>query len=104
MGATQREPRRTGWEETLADPDEPLYTVGVVADLMGVDAQVVRGYDQRGVLQPDRSEAGHRRYSRSDIHRLARALDLAEEGIPTTGIKRILELEDEVARRSEPLS
>lgn len=73
----------------------------MVAELVGVDAQVVRGYDQRGLVQPERSEGGHRRYSRRDIRRLTRALDLADEGISTTGIERILELEDRLEAAEE---
>lgn len=93
--------RRDGWEDVLDDPSKPLYTVGVVADLMGVDPQVVRGYDRRGLVEPERSESGHRRYSRKDIQRLSRAMDLADEGIPSAGIERILRLEDELRERDE---
>lgn len=85
------------WERTLDDPDAPLYTVGVVAELVGVDPQVVRGYDRRGLVEPDRVDSGHRRYSRRDIARLAHALDLADEGITRVGIERILALEDRLA-------
>lgn len=88
-----------GWEAALDDPSEPLYTVGVVADLVGVDPQVVRGYDQRGLVSPRRSASGQRRYSRDDIRRLARAMRLAEEGISTAGIDRILTLEDQLDGR-----
>ncbi len=90
---------RRGWEQTLDDPAEPLYSVGVVADLMGVDPQVVRGYDKRGLIEPQRADSGHRRYSRHDIRRLARAMRLADDGIPTAGIERILDLEDALERR-----
>lgn len=93
----QREP----WENVLDDPDQALYPVGVVADLLGVDPQVVRGYDQRGLLNPERSDAGQRRYSRRDMRRLSRALRLARQSIPTAGIERILELEEELQRRNE---
>jgi len=99
LGVGDETSERNSWEATLDDPDEALYTVGVVADLMGVDAQVVRGYDNRGIVQPGRSVSGQRRYSRRDIARLSRAMDLADEGIPTAGIDRILTLEDELARR-----
>jgi MerR family transcriptional regulator, heat shock protein HspR len=92
---------RNPWEEALDDPEEALYTVGVVADLMGVDPQVVRGYDKRGLVRPDRSGSGQRRYSRRDIERLSRAMELADEGIPGVGIDRILALEDELARRGD---
>lgn len=87
------------WEQVLDDPAEPLYSVGLVAELVGVDPQVVRGYDQRGLVAPQRAASGHRRYSRNDIRRLHRAMRLAGDGIPTSGIERILELEDELARR-----
>ncbi|MFP4634326.1 MAG: MerR family transcriptional regulator [Nitriliruptoraceae bacterium] len=89
---------REAFEDLLDDPDEPIHPVGVVAELLGVDAQVVRGYDQRGLVTPGRSSSGHRRYSRRDIRRLTRAMRLAEEGIPASGIERILALEDELGR------
>lgn len=89
---------REAFEDLLDDPDEPIHPVGVVAELLDVDPQVVRGYDQRGLVTPGRSSSGHRRYSRRDIRRLARAMRLAEEGIPASGIERILALEDELGR------
>ncbi len=85
------------FREQLDDPDAPLYTVGVVAELLGVDVQVVRGYDQRGLVAPKRSASGHRRYSRHDVERLSRAIQLADEGLSTAGIGRVLSLEDELA-------
>ena len=90
---------REQWEAQLDDPTQALYTVGVVAELMGVDPQVVRRYDQRGLVEPERSSNGQRRYSRSHIRRLSRAMDLADEGIPAAGIERILTLERELADR-----
>ncbi len=96
--------QRSDWEDVLDDPGEPLYSVGVVADLMGVDPQVVRGYDKRGLVEPERAESGHRRYSRHDIRRLSRAMRLADDGISTAGIQRIIELEDELHRRDDETS
>lgn len=85
------------WEATLDDPSAPLYTVGVVAELVGVDPQVVRGYDRRGLVEPTRSTSGQRRYSRNDVARLSRAMRLADEGVSSAGIERVLELEDRLA-------
>jgi len=95
MGENGRKPQ--DWEATLDDPTAPLYTVGVVADLVGVDPQVVRGYDRRGLIEPTRSESGQRRYSRNDVARLSRAMQLAEDGVSSAGIERVLELEDRLA-------
>lgn len=85
------------WQQTLDDPEAPLYTVGVVAELCGLDTQVVRGYDRRGIVEPTRSESGQRRYSRNDIARLSRAMALADEGVSSAGIERVLALEDQLA-------
>ncbi len=89
------------WETTLDDPDAPLYTVGVVAEVVGVDPQVVRGYDRRGLVEPRRSDSGQRRYSRNDISRLSRAMRLADDGVSTAGIQRVLALEDRLASTQE---
>ncbi len=95
MGENTR--RSRDWEATLDDPAAPLYTVGVVAELVGVDPQVVRGYDRRGLIEPTRSESGQRRYSRNDVARLSRAMELAGDGVSSAGIERVLELEDRLA-------
>lgn len=85
------------WPERLDDEDAPVYPIGVVADLFGVDVQTVRRYDDEGIVEPDRSDAGQRRYSRRDIARLSQVLQLAGEGVSPPGIRRILELEDRLA-------
>ncbi|MBW3602183.1 MAG: MerR family transcriptional regulator [Actinobacteria bacterium] len=90
------------WQRRLADEEAPLYTIGVVAELLEVSVQIVRRYDDEGFVRPERTRAGQRRYSRSDIARLARVLRLAAENIPVSGIMRILELEDRLeAQRGE---
>lgn len=85
------------WERRLGDSRAALYPIGVVAEVLEVSVQVVRRYDDRALVQPRRTPGGQRRYSRRDIDRLSRAIDLAAEGIPLAGVKRILALEDEVA-------
>lgn len=86
----------SSWERRLDDPAEPVYPIGVVAELLGTDVATVRRYDDTGVVTPGRSGAGQRRYSRNDIAQLKRAMSLSDEGIGPPGIKRILELEARV--------
>lgn len=65
--------------------------------------RVVRRYDDDDeIVEPQRSPGGQRRYSRNDIARLARVLELVEDGVSTRGIKRILDLEDELAQERGP--
>jgi hypothetical protein len=89
--------RRRDWAARLDDPDEPLYTIAVVADLLDVDQQIVRRLEGQGLMSTARSEGNQRRYSRRDLERLARALDLVEQGMTRTSVVRILVLEARVA-------
>ena len=79
------------------DEHAPLYTVGQVADMLGVQPAFLRRVDLEAVVQPARSEGGQRRYSRHDIGQVQRVSAMAGEGMTLAGIRRILALEAEVA-------
>lgn len=74
-----------------------IFSVGQVADMLGVQSAFVRRLDTEGVVQPARSDGGQRRYSRSEVGQVARVSMMAEDGHNLTGIRRILALEAEVA-------
>jgi DNA-binding transcriptional MerR regulator len=97
LSVAERKPRRRDWARRLDDPDEPLYTIAVVSDLLDVDQQVVRRLEGEGLMSTARSEGNQRRYSRRDVERLARALDLVEQGMTRPAVVRILILEARVA-------
>lgn len=71
------------------DDHAPVYSVGQVADMLGV--------------QPARSEGGQRRYSRAEITRVEHVSAMADEGLTLAGIRRILLLEAEVAHLKRQL-
>jgi DNA-binding transcriptional MerR regulator len=100
----ERRSRRRDWAARLDDPEEPLYTIAVVADLLDVDQQVVRRLEGQGLMSTARSEGNQRRYSRDDVERLARALDLVEQGMTRTAVVRILVLEARVAQLETDLA
>ncbi|MCU1379767.1 MAG: MerR family transcriptional regulator [Acidimicrobiales bacterium] len=79
------------------DEHAPLYTVGQVAGMLGVQPAFLRRLDAEAVVQPARSEGGQRRYSRSEIARVQQVSDMAGEGMTLAGIRRILLLEAEIA-------
>jgi MerR family transcriptional regulator, heat shock protein HspR len=93
----ERRPRRRDWSERIDDPDEPLYTIAVVAELLDVDQQIVRRLEGEGLMSTARSDGNQRRFSRRDVERLARALDLVEQGMTRVAVVRILVLEARVA-------
>jgi len=80
-----------------ADEDTPVFVISVAAQLSGLHAQTLRGYDRMGLVSPGRTSGGGRRYSMRDIAVLREVQRLSQEqGVNLAGIKRIIELEDEV--------
>jgi MerR family transcriptional regulator/heat shock protein HspR len=81
----------------LDDVHAPLYSVGQVADMLGVQPAFVRRLDTERVVEPARSAGGQRRYSRREIEVVQQVSQMAGDGMTLPGIRRILELEAEVA-------
>jgi MerR family transcriptional regulator/heat shock protein HspR len=78
-------------------PDQPVFVISVAAELAGMHAQTLRSYDRLGLVSPGRSAGGGRRYSARDIALLREVQRLSqEEGVNLAGIKRIIELEQQV--------
>src|SRR5437764_10658975 len=80
-----------------ADENTPVFVISVAAQLSGLHAQTLRGYDRMGLVSPGRATGGGRRYSARDIAVLREVQRLSqEEGVNLAGIKRIIELETRV--------
>ncbi|KAB8161783.1 MerR family transcriptional regulator [Streptomyces sp. 3MP-14] len=78
--------------------DTPVYVISVAAQLSGLHPQTLRQYDRLGLVSPDRAAGRGRRYSARDIQLLRQVQRLSQdEGINLAGIKRIIELENQVA-------
>lgn len=86
------------------DEHAPLYSVGQVAEMLGVQPAFLRRLDTEQVVEPARSDGGQRRYSRSEIERVQQVAAMADEGLSLAGIRRILELEAEVRLLQQELS
>ncbi len=78
----------------LPASDRGVYGISVAAELSGISEQSLRLYERRGLLTPDRSPGGTRRYSADDLVRLQRISELVAMGVNLAGIVRILSLED----------
>ena len=75
-----------------------MYVISVAAELAGVHPQTLRIYERKGLLDPARTVGGSRRYSEQDIDQLRRIQDLTTAGLNLEGVRRVIELEDEVDR------
>jgi MerR family transcriptional regulator/heat shock protein HspR len=77
-------------------PDVPVFVISVAAELTGLHPQTLRAYDRIGLVRPGRTGGGGRRYSWRDIEMLREVAELTSAGIGLEGVKRILELENQV--------
>ncbi|WP_433296895.1 MerR family transcriptional regulator [Actinoplanes sp. CA-030573] len=76
------------------DADYPAYTMGRAADMIGVTPAFLRSLGAAGLIEPERSGGGHRRYSRHQLQLAVRVRQLLDEGILLTAACRIVTLED----------
>lgn len=74
----------------------PAFTVGYVAKVANIHPQTLRQYDRSGLIVPQRTIGGARRYSLRDIARLLRGQELSRDyGVSLSAVGLILSLEEE---------
>lgn len=78
------------------DENTPMFAIAVAAELAGMHPQTLRQYDRLGLVSPTRTAGQSRRYSMRDVVQLREIARLSSEGLNLEGIRRILELENEV--------
>jgi MerR family transcriptional regulator/heat shock protein HspR len=77
--------------------NRPLYTIGVVAEMVRLHPQTLRRYEDLGLVAPARA-SGRRFYSQRDIDRLLQIVRLTDElGVNLAGVEVILRLRDRVS-------
>ncbi len=80
------------------EDERGVFAISVAAERADLPIQNLRVYERRGLLEPARTTGGTRLYSEADIVVLRRIAVLLAEGLNLAGIRRVLELETEVAR------
>jgi DNA-binding transcriptional MerR regulator len=89
MKRRQRSPAyKTGENNTSL----PKYTIGVVSQLLGLPPQVLRRYEEAGLLAPARQSGKNRLYSDQDIEILEEIAELSEQGVNAVGIRYIIQI------------
>ena len=74
----------------------PIFAIAAAAELAEMHPQTLRQYDRVGLVSPQRTSGNTRRYSLHDIEQLREVARLSAEGLSLEGIRRVLQLEDEV--------
>ncbi|WP_429138318.1 MerR family transcriptional regulator [Aeromonas allosaccharophila] len=78
-------------QEVAPLPDEGIYPIREVSRLTGVNAVTLRAWQRRyGLVQPARTEKGHRLYSEQDILQIGEILSWLERGVSIGQVKGLL--------------
>ena len=74
----------------------PKYTIGVVSQLLGLPPQMLRRYEEAGLLEPARQAGKNRLYSDQDIAILEEIVELSAQGVNAVGIRYIIQIRKHV--------
>ena len=83
--------------EPFDDENIPLFTVGQVAEMLSLKQAFLRRIDDLQVVTPQRSAGRQRRYTRVEIRIIRQVASMADEGMTMAAIRRIIELEQQLA-------
>lgn len=85
--------------------DRGVFMISVAAELAEMHPQTLRMYEQRGLIEPQRSPKGTRLYSHEDVERLRRIHEMTVElGLNLAGVELVLALERDLAQAYERLA
>ncbi|MEK9676005.1 MAG: MerR family transcriptional regulator [Chloroflexota bacterium] len=88
--------------------NDPVFAIGVVAQMCGVHQQTLRNYERWELVIPQRSRGGTRLYSNRDVELIQRILRWKEEfGLNLAGIEvmsKLLNRIDQLESRVEDLT
>lgn len=90
--------------DKLDDEDYPAFTTGQAARMLGVQEAFLRSLDSAGVVKPERSDGGHRRYTRRQLAMVVRLREQLDEGHTLAAADRIVDLQDQLAVAEDEIS
>lgn len=79
------------------DENSPAFAIAMAAELAGMHPQTLRQYDRLGLVSPTRTAGKSRRYSMRDVAQLREIARLSAEGLNLEGIRRLVQLENQVS-------
>jgi MerR family transcriptional regulator/heat shock protein HspR len=79
------------------DENSPIFAISAAAELAGMHPQTLRQYDRLGLVCPTRTAGKSRRYTMRNVFQLREIARLGAEGVSLEGVRRILQLEDQVS-------
>src|SRR2546428_13871195 len=96
MCSMKRRERFTARKINENNASMPKYTIGVVSQLLGLPPQILRRYEEAGLLEPARQAGKNRLYSDQDIAILEEIVELSAQGVNAVGIRYIIQIRKHV--------
>jgi len=73
--------------------NEPIFSIGIAAEKLGIAVPTMRMYEKAGLIIPHRTQTGRRFYSISDLKRITYIRNLIKnEALNLAGIRRLMAL------------
>ncbi len=90
----------------MADTDDTraVFVISVAAELAGMHPQTLRIYERKGLIEPQRTPGGSRRYSAADIKRLQMIQELTNDGMSLVGALHAIHLRDLLAQAHDEIA
>ncbi|MBE3560266.1 MAG: MerR family transcriptional regulator [Ktedonobacteraceae bacterium] len=87
----------------------PKYSIGIVSRMVGVHPQMLRRFEEAGLLEPAREGAEGKKkrprlYSDEHIEILMEIIELSYEGVNIAGIRHILQLRQQIQMLQQEIS
>ncbi len=92
----RRKARRPAQKTEMSDASLPKYSIGIVSQLVGLPPQMLRRYEEAGLLEPARQAGKNRLYSDKDVSVLKEIAELYEQGVNAVGIRHIIQMRQQV--------
>jgi len=80
---------------TEIERNRAVYPISVTSELSGVHPQMLRAYEERGLVHPFRTGGGTRRYSQTDLDRISDITALLDDGLNLAGVGQVLTLREQ---------
>ena len=69
-----------------ANPDYPIYSIGIMSELLDISTETIRLWERSGVIPHPKRRGGKRFYSERELKRLQFVRNLSQEGLSVRAI------------------
>ena len=95
--ATEKNKNDIAHVSSLINPSAPIFSIGIIASMLGIHQRTLRIYDEGKLLVPQRTSKNRRLYSMQDVERGKFIQYLTRElGINLSGVRIIFNLLEEL--------